>query len=90
MSLDEVRMAIDRIDDEMVTLLARRQRYVREAASYKRDEEAVRASDRRQALMTRLHERARAEQLAPEVVDATWSAMIDAFIQLELNEHQRG
>ncbi|BBG02202.1 chorismate mutase type II [Pseudonocardia autotrophica] len=63
-----------------------------EAATYKRDDAAVRAPARRAALMARLRERGMETGLSPSVVDATWTAMIDAFVGLELNEHrqQRG
>jgi isochorismate pyruvate lyase len=87
-TLERVRAEIDALDDRMVLLLAERQRLVQEAAGYKRDEEAVRAPERRAALMARLHERAREAGLAPAVVDATWTAMIDAFVALELREHR--
>jgi predicted kinase/chorismate mutase len=89
-SLDRVRADIDSIDDRLVDLLGRRESLVKEAATYKRDEAAVRAPDRRAALMARLRGRAADVGLSPAVVDATWTAMIDAFVGLELREHRRG
>jgi isochorismate pyruvate lyase len=90
-SLDDVRAAIDRIDDQIVALLAQRQQQVKAAAAFKADDAAVRAPDRRAALMARLRERSVEEGVDPEVVAATYTAMVDAFIGLELREHrQRG
>jgi isochorismate pyruvate lyase len=87
-SLERVRAAIDAIDDRMILLLAQRQRLVEEAAGHKRDEDAVRAPDRRAALMARLRDRAESAGVSPAVVDATWTAMIDAFVALELERHR--
>jgi isochorismate pyruvate lyase len=88
MSLDDVRAAIDRIDDQIVALLAQRQAQVVEAATFKTDDAAVRAPDRRAALMARVRDRAVEEGVSPDVVAATYTAMVDAFIALELGERR--
>jgi isochorismate pyruvate lyase len=88
MSLDDVRAAIDRIDDQIVALLAQRQEQVRAAAAYKSDDAEVRAPERRADLMARVRERATAEGADPDVVTATYTAMVDAFIALELGERR--
>ncbi|MCY9785593.1 chorismate mutase [Nocardiopsis sp. EMB25] len=89
MSLSEVRSQIDAIDGRIVRLLAARQVLVKQAAAYKGDGDAVRAPDRRAAMMTRLRELAVTEGVAPEVVERVYTEMIDAFIDLELSEHAR-
>jgi isochorismate pyruvate lyase len=88
MSLDDVRDAIDRIDDQIVALLAQRQEQVEAAATFKADDAAVRAPDRRAALLARVRERAVEEGADPDVVTATYTAMVDAFIALELGERR--
>ena len=88
MSLSEVRAEIDRLDDQIVALLALRQEQVRRAAAFKKDAAEVAAPDRRARMMVRLGERAAAEGVAPELVDRVWTTMIDAFIELELREHE--
>lgn len=88
-SLAEVRAAINALDDQLVALLATRQRHVQAAATYKTDETAVHAPDRRAQVMNRMHQRALAEGVDPEVVQRIWTAMIDGFIELELREHTR-
>lgn len=87
MSLAEVRAQIDQIDEQIVALLAARQQPVRQAAHYKADPQAVRAPDRRAAVMARLQGLADQHGVSPEVVRRTYEAMIDAFIDLELHEH---
>lgn len=90
MSLAHVRARIDELDDQIVRLLAQRQKQVRLAASYKRDAAAVRAPDRRAQVMARLADRAAVEGVEPDVVATVYEAMIDAFIALELREHCAG
>ncbi|MEU5989884.1 chorismate mutase [Spirillospora sp. NPDC047418] len=86
-SLDEVRARIDRIDGELVRLLAERQGLVRSAAAFKADERAVRAPDRVERVVALARQRAADAGLAPEVAEAVWRSMIAAFIDLELAEH---
>ncbi|MBT2206758.1 MULTISPECIES: chorismate mutase [Actinomadura] len=86
-TLDEVRARIDALDGELVRLLAERQELVRAAAAFKRDEQAVRAPGRVEAVVALARERAEAGGLAPDVAEAVWRAMIGAFIELELGEH---
>lgn len=86
-SLAEVRARIDVIDSELVRLLAQRQGLVRAAASFKSDDQAVRAPDRVAQVVASVRERARDAGLEPAVAEAVWRAMIGAFIELELAEH---
>lgn len=87
-SLAEVRAEIDAIDSAVITLLASRQELVRRAAGFKADEQAVRAPDRYARLMASVRERATAAGLSVEVAEATWRAMVDAFIAWELAQHR--
>ena len=88
MSLDDVRAAIDQLDDQIIVLLAQRQSQVRAAASYKADDNAVQAPDRRARVMERLRARALEEGVEVEVVDRVYTTLIDSFIDLELREHR--
>lgn len=89
MSLEQIRSQIDAIDAQMITLLAQRQPLVLQAAQFKSDATAVRAADRRAAMMERLGALADAEGVSRSVVTNVWTAMIDSFIALELQEHAR-
>jgi isochorismate pyruvate lyase len=88
MSLADVRHEIDRLDDQIIELLALRQQQVARAAAYKRDEEGVRAPDRRRQVIERVRARAAEEGVDPDVATQIWNAMIDAFTELELREHK--
>jgi isochorismate pyruvate lyase len=88
MSLADIRGEIDRLDDQIIKLLALRQGQVARAATYKHDEDGVRAPDRRSQMMKRLRTRAVEEGVDPDIVVKIWNAMIDAFIELEMREHK--
>lgn len=84
--LAEVRRGIDGIDEQIVTLLARRQRHVERAAGFKSSEDAVRAPDRVEQVIARVRAVAAACEANPDVVEATYRAMIEAFIDLEFKQ----
>ncbi|MDF5753102.1 chorismate mutase [Spongiactinospora sp. TRM90649] len=87
-SLEDVRRRIDELDTRLTGLLAERQGLVRAAAGFKRDEQAVRAPDRVERVVTAARDRAVREGLSPDVAEAVWRAMIGAFIEYELTEHR--
>lgn len=88
-SLDEVREQIDRIDRAMLGLLAERGAYVRQAAGFKRDAAEVAAPQRVAQILERLRQRAGELGADPDVAEATWRAMIAAFIAREHHEFAR-
>ncbi|MGE8566355.1 MAG: chorismate mutase [Achromobacter sp.] len=86
-NLAEVRANIDRLDDEIVRLIAERALYVKDAARFKRDAYQVSAParqaqvfDKARALATRHN---RGFDNLEAVVDATYRAMVAAFIANE-------
>ena len=89
MSLHDIRSQIDVIDAELVQGLAAREALVRQAAAFKVDEQAVRAPDRVEEVITKVRALAGELGASPEVVERVYRAMIGAFIGLELTEHRR-
>lgn len=86
-NLADVRANIDRLDDEIVRLIAERAMYVKDAARFKRDAFQVSAParqaqvfDKARALAQR-HNRGFAN--LEQVVDAAYRAMVAAFIANE-------
>lgn len=88
-SLADVRREIDTIDTQMVRLLAARERQVRRAATFKTDEQGVRAPARVEQVISKVRALAGESGASPEVVERVYRAMIAAFIDLELTEHRR-
>ena len=85
-SLGEVRDNIDRIDREMIKLMAEREKYVGEAGRFKKDPAAVSAPARVEAIIAKVRTIAGEDGLAPEVGERTFRAMIAAFEDYERAE----
>jgi isochorismate pyruvate lyase len=82
-SLGEVRANIDRIDRDILRLLAERGSYVHEAGRFKASPDAVDDPQRVEAIIARLRGLAGEMHVAPAVVEATYRAMIAAFTEEE-------
>jgi isochorismate pyruvate lyase len=87
-TLSEIRRAIDAIDAEVVHQLAAREALVRQAATLKKNEQAVRAPGRVDEVIGKVRALARTEGASPDVVEQVYRTMIDAFVTLELAEHR--
>lgn len=83
-----IRAAIDSLDAQIVALIGQRQRWVERAAVAKRgqDQGAVRAPVRVEQVISKVRSLAESADASPDVVEATYRAMIGAFIELELRE----
>jgi len=86
-SLDEVRQHIDRLDRQLVALLAERGAYVAQAAGFKETAAEVPAPQRVARVIEKVRRHALAYGAEPAVVEATWRAMIGAFIEVEQATH---
>ncbi len=85
-TLAEVRENIDRIDRDLVRLMAERQSYVGEAGRFKKDPAAVSDPKRVDAIIARVRADAEAQKLDPAVAEKTFRAMIAAFEDYERAE----
>lgn len=86
-SIEEVRDNIDRIDREMVTLLAERGDYVRQAARFKKTTDDVKAPQRVEQVISKVTALSRELGANPSVTEQVYRAMISGFIHAELAEH---
>ena len=86
-NLAEVRENIDRLDRQIVALLAERGRYVKDAARFKRDAFQVSAPQRQQEVIDKVKALAEKEGAYPEVVEAAYRALIAGFIAREQQDH---
>lgn len=84
-SLDQIRSHIDQIDSQLVALIAQRGAYVQQAAAFKRNLQEVAAPQRVEQVISKVKHLALKHQADLQVVEATWRAMIGAFINAEQN-----
>lgn len=91
-TLAEVRQAIDELDSQLIGLLARRQQLVAQAGRLKpkHDTQAVVAPERVARVLKARREQAAAAGLSPDVAEAVWQAMIDAFTRFEQEVNRSG
>jgi isochorismate pyruvate lyase len=86
-SLEEVRTHIDRLDQQIVALLAERGHYVSQAARFKKDADGVKAPQRVEQVIAKVRNLSQSVGANPEVTEQVYRAMIAAFIRQELVEH---
>lgn len=86
-SLEQVRSHIDRLDRQLLSLIAERGAYVKQAAGFKRTVAEVPAPQRVEQVIAGVKQLAPEVGADPAVVEATWRAMISAFIDAETAAH---
>ena len=85
-TLAQARTEIDRLNSEILVLLAQRQHYVEQVAALKTDISEVPAPERRAAVLRQVAQEASDLGMSSEVAVAVFDAMIEAFIDLETKQ----
>lgn len=86
-SIEEVRSNIDRIDHQIVTLLAQRGAYVKQAARFKKTTTDVKAPQRVEQVISKVVALSVELGANPTVTEQVYRAMIAGFVNAELAEH---
>ena len=86
-SIEEVRSNIDRIDRQMVTLLADRGGYVKQAARFKKTSDDVKAPQRVEQIIAKVTALSIELGANASVTEQVYRAMISGFVDAELAEH---
>lgn len=91
-SMDEVRAAIDALDEKLMPLIAARAHCIAEAARIKGDPEIALVPWRVEEVAAHARELAAGEGMDPDLAEAVWRAMMREFIAHErrLMERARG
>lgn len=87
-SLEEVRANIDRIDDEIIKLIAERATFVFQASAFKKDEEGVKDTGRVEKVIAKVRGKAKEYGAEPDMVEALYREMISRFVDMEMSEFQ--
>jgi isochorismate pyruvate lyase len=83
-TMAEVRDGIDRLDRELVRLIAERQAYIEAAARIKDEETEVRLEWRIEDVVTKVLAAADREGLSKRIAEPVWREMIERCIEHEL------
>lgn len=88
-TLEEVRSNIDRIDNEIIKLIAERSDYVKQASAFKKSEDGVKAPNRVEAVINKVRSKAEEYGANPDMVEKLYREMISSFINMEMDEFKR-
>ena len=88
-SLEEVRNNIDRIDAQIVKLIAERSSFVKQASKYKKDSNDVKAPQRVESVIQKVRILATDYGADPDMIEKIYRVMIDGFINMEMDEFEK-
>jgi isochorismate pyruvate lyase len=80
--LAAVRIAVDEVDDQIVTLIARRERLIRIAGTLKGDDAEVRAPGRVERIIEHVRSAAEKKDIDPDIVESTTKKTAEPSAQL--------
>ena len=85
-SLEEVRTAVDKLDDQIVELLALRNSYIKQAAGFKNSVDEVKAPERVDYVIQKVRNKALEYNLSPNLVEDIYRMMIEEMVNTEIAE----
>lgn len=88
-SLEEVRNNIDRIDTEIIKLIAERGNYVVQASAFKKSEAGVKAPNRVEKVIKKVRNQANEYGADPDMVETLYREMIARFVKMEMKEFSK-
>jgi len=85
-TLDEARTQIDRVDEEIVKLIATRNDYIKQIAHFKTSIDDVKAEDRIADVISKVRQQAIELDLSPNLINDLYIRMIDGMVESEIAE----
>ncbi len=85
-TLEEARVKIDKVDEEIVKLIAQRNDYIKQIAHFKTSVDEIKAEDRIADVISGVREQAISLGLSPNLINELYVKMIDAMVESEVAE----
>ena len=85
-TLDEAREKIDKVDEEIVKLIAKRNDYIKQIAHFKTSVDEIKTEDRIEDVISRVRQQAISLGLSPNLINELYVKMIDAMVESEVAE----
>jgi len=85
-SLDEVRSEIDKLDEQIIKLIALRKDYVKQAAKFKNTVEEIKADERVDDVLNKVRHQALSLSLSPNLIAEIYQRMIDDMVETEISQ----
>jgi isochorismate pyruvate lyase len=83
-SLEEVRAEVDKVDAEILKLIAKRKDYIKQAAKFKHSVEEIKTDDRIDEVLSNARHNALRLGVSPDLVTTIYKAMIDDMVEAEI------
>ena len=88
-SMKEVRSEIDQIDKDLVSLLAKRQKYIENAALIKKDRNLIIDKARIEEVISNIKKLSSSSGLSEAISEPLWRKLIELSIEHEFKEFER-
>ncbi len=85
-TLDEVRTEVDKLDDEIVSLIAQRNAYIHQAVRFKQSVEEVKAEERVNKVIQRVRHKALELGMSPNMITDLYEMMIENMVESAISE----
>jgi len=85
-SLEETRTEIDKLDNQIVELIAARNAYVKQLAHFKNSVDEIKSEDRITDVISRARAKAIELDLSPNLINELFIRMIDEMVENEISE----
>jgi len=85
-TLDEARVEIDKVDGNIVKLIALRNEYIKQIAHFKNSVEEVKSEDRIAYVVSRARAKAIELDLSPNLINDIFVRLIDDMVESEVAE----
>ena len=89
-TLEEVRSEVDKIDEELVKLIAKRSKYVKQAAKFKDSVEEIKSDERIDDVLNHVRHLAATLGISPNLVADIFKILIDKMVEMEIEEFKHG
>ncbi len=85
-TLDEARVEIDKVDNDIVKLIALRNEYIKQIAHFKNSVEEVKSEERIADIVSRARAKAIELDLSPNLINDIFVRLIDDMVESEIAE----
>jgi len=85
-SLEEARAEIDKLDEEIVNLIAKRNNYMKQIAHFKTSIDEIKSDERINHVVSKVRQQAISLGLSPNLINDLYVRMIDAMVESEVTE----
>lgn len=87
-NMTDIRLEIDQLDRQVISLLGQRFTYVKAAAKFKTDAASVKAPERFQSMLQQRRTWAEAAGLNPDAIEKMYIDLVNHFIEIEMKDWQ--